>query len=146
MTSAKTRRVPVPSVRPSSEKLCAVSEANSLAIAQVAVVRIRKGPVGVGLRAVAGIDPRQLMIWRAESRLQHERVDQREHRRVGADPERQHERGDDGEGAVPEEEADAESKVLKERGHAGVYVEDRVPGSGSEFQAPHVRVPRFLVR
>ena len=56
----------------------------------------------------------------AEPRLERQRIDEAEHRRVGADAEANDQRGDDRESGLAGEQPEAVAQVLQERAHGPV--------------------------
>jgi len=87
-----------------------------VAVANVGVVRIREGAVGVGLRPVVAVEPDHVVDVACEG-SEEECVDQSEHRAVRTNPEREDENGDDGEARSLRERPGAEAKILEEVAH-----------------------------
>ena len=88
------------------------------AVAQIDVSGIREVALAVDRDAIAAEDADHL-IDPAGTRLQDERVDQREHRRIRADAEREHADGDRREPGRLPQEANAVTEVLQEVGDGG---------------------------
>ena len=86
------------------------------AVAQIDVGGIREVAVAVDLDPIAAEEADHL-IDAAGTRLEHERVDQGEHRRVRADAEREHADGDRREPGRLPQEAKTVTDVLQQMGH-----------------------------
>ena len=94
------------------------------AVAEVGVGWIRKAAVQIGLRAVLVEDADELAD-ASRHRLQQQRVDEREDRGVGADPQREHADRDGGESRRTTEQTKAVAEILKQHAGPRSYYEDQ---------------------
>ena len=87
--------------------------------AQIVVVRERERPEPAGFLAVLA-EEADHAFGVAEPRLERQRIDEAEHRRVGADAEADDERGDEGEAGLAPEQPQTVAQVLPEGAHGEV--------------------------
>ena len=85
-----------------------------VSVADVGVVRIREDAIRIGLRRIVAVEPHELR-GAARQRTEEQRVDQREHRAVDADAEREHGDHDEAEARLAPPHADRVPQVLRER-------------------------------
>jgi hypothetical protein len=103
-----------------------------IVVADVDVLGIGEGTVGVGAGVVVREDADEL-VGMPRQRLEQQRVDDREHRAVGADPQRQDGDSDRSEARSLAEGAGAEAQVLEQAGHGS---QGREPDARSSRRGP----------